>query len=90
MASALALVDGEVGDGGHILGLQRHIGPERQIAQAGQAGLSLPDRDYYLLQNPRQQKIRDEYVAHMRKMFQLAGDTPEKAASEAAPTAAYC
>ena len=55
----------------------------RQIAQAGQAGLSLPDRDYYLLQNPRQQKIRDEYVAHMRKIFQLAGDTPEKAASEA-------
>jgi putative endopeptidase len=55
----------------------------RQIAQAGQGGLSLPDRDYYLLQNPRQQKIRDEYVAHLRKMFQLAGDTPEKAASEA-------
>ena len=55
----------------------------RQIAEAGQAGLSLPDRDYYLLQNPRQQKIRDEYVAHMRKMFQLAGDTPEKAAGEA-------
>jgi putative endopeptidase len=55
----------------------------RQIAQAGQGGLSLPDRDYYLLQNPRQQKIRDEYVAHMRKMFELAGDTPEKAAGEA-------
>jgi putative endopeptidase len=55
----------------------------RQIAQAGQAGLGLPDRDYYLLQNPRQQKIRDEYVAHMTRMFQLAGDTPEKAAGEA-------
>jgi putative endopeptidase len=54
-----------------------------QIAQAGQGGLSLPDRDYYLLQNPRQQRIRDQYVAHMTKMFQLAGDTPEKAASEA-------
>ena len=55
----------------------------RQIAQAGQGGLSLPDRDYYLSQNPRQQKIRDQYVAHMTKMFQLAGDTPEKAANEA-------
>ena len=55
----------------------------RQIAQASQAGLSLPDRDYYLLENPRQQKIREDYVAHLRKMFQLAGDTPEKAASEA-------
>jgi putative endopeptidase len=55
----------------------------RQIAQAGQGGLSLPDRDYYLLQNPRQQRIRDQYVAHMTKMFQLAGDAPEKAAREA-------
>ena len=55
----------------------------RQIAQAGQGGLSLPDRDYYLSQNPRQQKIRDQYVAHVTRMFQLAGDTPEKAASEA-------
>jgi putative endopeptidase len=55
----------------------------RQIAQAGQGGLSLPDRDYYLSQNPRQQKIRDQYVVHMTKMFQLAGDTPEKAAGEA-------
>ncbi len=55
----------------------------RQIAEAGQGGLSLPDRDYYLVQNPRLQKIREQYVAHVSKMFQLAGDTPEKAASEA-------
>jgi putative endopeptidase len=55
----------------------------QQIAQAGQGGLSLPDRDYYLSQNPRQQKIREQYVAHMTRMFQLAGDSPEKAASEA-------
>jgi putative endopeptidase len=55
----------------------------RQIAIAGQAGLGLPDRDYYLLQNPRQQKIRDQYIAHITAMFQLAGDTAEKAASEA-------
>jgi putative endopeptidase len=55
----------------------------RQIAEAGQGGLGLPDRDYYLAQNPRQQKIREQYVAHMTKMFQLAGDTPEKAASQA-------
>ncbi len=55
----------------------------RQIAQAGQGGLTLPDRDYYLSQNPRQQRIRDQYVAHVTRMFQLAGDPPEKAASEA-------
>ena len=55
----------------------------QQIAQAGQAGLGLPDRDYYLLDTPRQKKIREDYVAHMTKMFQLAGDTPDKAAAEA-------
>ncbi len=31
----------------------------QQIAQAGQGGLGLPDRDYYLLDTPRQKKIRD-------------------------------
>ncbi len=55
----------------------------RQIAQTGQGGLSLPDRDYYLSQSPRQQKIREQYVVHLTRMFQLAGDSPEKAASEA-------
>ncbi len=55
----------------------------RQIAQAGQAGLGLPDLDYYLRDTPRQKKIRDDYVAHMTRMFQLTGDTPENAASEA-------
>jgi putative endopeptidase len=55
----------------------------QQIAQAGQGGLTLPDRDYYLLDNPRMQKIRQDYLAHLGKMFQLAGDTPGKAASEA-------
>jgi putative endopeptidase len=56
---------------------------QKQIAQAGQGGIGLPDRDYYLLDNPRMQKIRQDYVAHVTRMFQLAGDSPEKAASEA-------
>jgi putative endopeptidase len=55
----------------------------QQIAQAGQGGIGLPDRDYYLLDTPREKKIREDYVAHMSKMFQLAGDSPEKAAAEA-------
>jgi putative endopeptidase len=55
----------------------------RQIAQAGQAGLGLPDLDYYLRDDPRQKKVREDYVAHMTRMFQLAGDSPQKAAGEA-------
>ncbi len=62
---------------------QDQVDSTQQIAQAGQGGLGLPDRDYYLLDDPRQRKIRDQYVAHITKMFSLTGDTPEKAAAEA-------
>jgi putative endopeptidase len=56
----------------------------KQIAQAFQSGLSLPDRDYYLSDAKRFQDIRTEYLAHVTRMFTLAGDSPEKAAAEAA------
>uniref|UniRef100_E6QM49 Endothelin-converting enzyme 1 n=1 Tax=mine drainage metagenome TaxID=410659 RepID=E6QM49_9ZZZZ len=56
----------------------------KQIAETAQAGLSLPDRDYYLSPAKHFQEIRAEYVAHMTKMFTLVGDTPEKATKEAA------
>jgi putative endopeptidase len=56
----------------------------KQIAGIGQAGLSLPDRDYYIVDNKRFQEIRKQYVAHVTKMFILAGDTPDQAAKEAA------
>jgi putative endopeptidase len=55
----------------------------QQIAQTSQAGLSLPDRDYYLQQTGRMQKIRQDFVSHVSKMFRLAGDSPERAAEEA-------
>jgi len=47
----------------------------RVIAEFSQGGLSLPDRDYYLKDDERLKKIRNEYVAHVAKMFQLLGDT---------------
>ncbi|WP_263352794.1 M13 family metallopeptidase [Acidicapsa acidisoli] len=56
----------------------------KQIAQASQGGLSLPDRDYYIKDDQRFVTIREQYVAHLKKMFTLAGDSPEKAAAEAA------
>ena len=54
----------------------------REIVQVGQAGLSLPDRDYYLVDHFA--PVRKQYVEHVTKMFVLAGDTPEQAAQEAA------
>jgi putative endopeptidase len=55
----------------------------KQIAQIGQSGLSLPDRDYYIKDTKRFQEIRKQYVDHVTKMFTLAGDSPEQAAKEA-------
>ena len=56
----------------------------KQIAGIFQGGLSLPDRDYYIVDNKRFQEIRKQYVEHVTKMFTLAGDSPEQAAKEAA------
>lgn len=48
-----------------------------------QSGLGLPDRDYYLKDDAKFKQIREAYVTHVANMFQLLGDSPEKAASEA-------
>ena len=48
-----------------------------------QGGLGLPTRDYYLKDDPRSKMIRDEYVKHVAKMFELMGDDAAKAAGEA-------
>ncbi|MCJ8167224.1 M13 family metallopeptidase [Pontibacter sp. E15-1] len=42
--------------------------------QAGQGGLSLPDRDYYLKDDERSKTIRTAYATHLQNMFQLLGD----------------
>jgi putative endopeptidase len=47
--------------------------PNDVIAQVGAGGLSLPDRDYYLKPDDRFKQAREKYVAHVTKMFQLAG-----------------
>ena len=56
----------------------------QQIAQLWQGGLSLPDRDYYIDPSKHFEEIRGQYLDHMKKMFALAGDTPEQAGKEAA------
>ncbi len=56
----------------------------QQIAGLYQGGLSLPDRDYYIVDNAHFAKIRSEYIEHVNKMFTLAGDSPDQAGKEAA------
>jgi endothelin-converting enzyme/putative endopeptidase len=53
------------------------------IGQLDQGGLGLPDRDYYFKDDPKSVELREKYVAHVQKMFQLLGDDPSKAAAEA-------
>ena len=53
------------------------------IGGASQGGLSMPDRDYYTKTDEKSQKLRDQYVEHITKMFQLLGDDAAKAAEEA-------
>jgi endothelin-converting enzyme/putative endopeptidase len=53
------------------------------IATFGQGGLGLPDRDYYVKDDANSVKLREQYVQHVARMFQLAGDTPDRAAAAA-------
>ena len=53
------------------------------IAEADQGGLGLPDRDYYLKEDPKSVDLRKAYVVHVQKMFELLGDEPDAAATEA-------
>jgi len=51
------------------------------IAQAVQGGLGLPDRDYYT--KDEEKPKREEYGKHISRMFELLGDSPERANEEA-------
>jgi endothelin-converting enzyme/putative endopeptidase len=53
------------------------------IANIDQGGLGLPDRDYYTKDDPKSRELRKEYLAHVRKMFELLGDSANVSASEA-------
>jgi putative endopeptidase len=54
------------------------------IAQLDQGGLGLPDRDYYLKTDAKSVEIRDKYLAHVQRMFELAGYPPDRAKAAAA------
>ncbi len=55
----------------------------REIAQAVQGGLGMPDRDYYTKTDDASKKLRDAYVAHLIKMLTLLGEPAAKAADDA-------
>lgn len=53
------------------------------IVNAGQGGLSLPNRDYYLKDDAKTTETRQKFMEYMTNMFKNLGDSPEAAAANA-------
>jgi len=54
----------------------------KQIAAVGQAGLGLPERDYYFRSGEVPEKTRKDYVQHITNMLRLLGESAADAADE--------
>ncbi|MGQ3890922.1 M13 family metallopeptidase [Legionella sp. CNM-4043-24] len=63
--------------------MQDYKNSEQVIGVAQQAGLGLPDRDYYLKDDEKFRAIRAAYVQHISRMFVLLGDEPAHAEQQA-------
>jgi endothelin-converting enzyme/putative endopeptidase len=61
----------------------------KQIAIVDQAGLGLPEKDFYLRTGAKDDEIRKAYVAHIAKMLTLAGSSSDQAAKDAAAIMAF-
>jgi predicted metalloendopeptidase len=53
------------------------------IGDLDQGGLALPDRDYYTREDEKSKQVREEYVKHVARMFELMGDGRNQSAAEA-------
>jgi putative endopeptidase len=66
-----------------------YIGPDdkevtKNICNLFQGGLGLPDRDYYLKNEPREKGIREKYLKHITTMLTLSGEPETDATKQAA------
>jgi endothelin-converting enzyme/putative endopeptidase len=72
--------------GGVLFGSSARQDPdnsEQQIAGVDQGGIGLPDRDYYTKDDAKSQEIRERYVQHVQKIFELLGDSSDLAKQNA-------
>ena len=56
---------------------------EQEIADLDQGGLGLPDRDYYTKDDAKSKEIRERYLQHVQKVFELLGDNADTARKNA-------
>ncbi len=61
----------------------------RMIAFYDTGGKGLPERGFYTRDDAKSVEIRREYLAHIAKMFTLAGEPADKAAQDAAAVMAF-
>ncbi|WP_139925208.1 M13 family metallopeptidase [Hymenobacter sp. DG01] len=65
------------------------VGPDRKqstvyAVNLSQGGLGMPDRDYYLKDDPRSKAVRTAYLTYLTNTFKLMGDSEATAAQKAA------
>jgi putative endopeptidase len=66
-----------------LTGQQDPHKPELVLADVGANGTTMPDRDYYLKPDARFKEAREKYLAHVERMFMLAGSSEKSAAAAA-------
>ncbi len=72
------------GTGWYSFGVRQDSKNSTQYAVSmGQGGLGLGDRDYYLKEDGRSKAIRAAYKTYMASVFQMLGDAPSLAATNA-------
>lgn len=55
----------------------------QMIGDLDQGGLGLPDRDYYLKTDRKSVDLRNNYVEHLTRLFELTGNSPGVAVNKA-------
>ena len=86
LPALLAQLQDRVADDAFVFafGAQQDLGDaSRVIAGTDRGGLGLPDRDYYFKADEKSAELREQYRAHVSRMFVLLGDEPEQAADQA-------
>src|SRR5579884_2230516 len=75
--------------GFHLAAVPDRKDSARMIAELSQAGLGLPDRDYYVKDDEKTRVLRSAYLAHVAKMLRLLGATPAAAFKNAQSVLAF-
>ncbi len=63
--------------------------PKEELLFMSQGGLGMPDRDYYVSQDPKKQELLAEYQKHVAHMLELSGTPAEQSASDAAAVVGF-